>query len=42
MDAIKDFQCDPNHQHQHFAERMNQKAQKIKKLLLGCTRPLLS
>ena len=37
MYAIKDFQCEPHHQHQNFAERRIQEVKKISNLILDNT-----
>jgi hypothetical protein len=37
MYAMKDFQCEPHHQHNHFAERRIQEGEMISSNLLDCT-----
>ena len=37
MYAIKDFQCEPHHQHQNYAERCIQEVEKISNTLLDCS-----
>ena len=37
MYAIKDFQCEPHHQHQNFAERQIQEVKKRCNVLMDCT-----